>query len=222
MTSAQPHFFLRCEARVEGKRGEWTFALSAADGSAELTACDEEFDVTSERLELLAVIRALEALDQPSVVTIVSGARTVRRAVAEGLDEWRRNGWMWECYGEMAPIKNRDLWQRLDRALCFHKLETRRVFRIDAAHLDRPEDAAMSAGTRSRTARAAQDDVAAGDGEDASPDSAIAAAAATAAALARRMKETWHRARRRTRNRADGMLMSGTFGASVGGGSWRV
>ena len=224
MTSAQPHFFLRCEARVEGKRGEWTFALSAADGSAELKACDEEFDVTSERLELLAVIRALEALDQPSVVTLSSGARTVRRAVAEGLDEWRRNGWMWECYGEMAPIKNRDLWQRLDRALCFHKLETRRVFRIDAAHLDRPEDAAASAGARNRMERAADDDCADGDcdGDEASSASALAAAAATAAALARRMKETWHRSRRRTRNRADGMLMSGTFGASVGGGSWRV
>jgi len=213
MTSAQPHFFLRCEAQVEGKRGEWKFALTAADGSAELTACDEEFDVGTERLELLAVIRALEALDQPSIVTMTSGARTVRRAVSEGLDEWRRNGWMWECYGEMAPIKNRDLWQRLDRALCFHKLETRRVFRIDAAHLDPPASAGGASAQR-RTAA---------DAEATPPERVVDSAASTAAKLARRMKETWHRARRRSRSRADGLMMSAAqFGSSIAGGSWRV
>lgn len=226
MTSAQPHFFLRCEAQVEGKRGEWNFALTAADGSAELTACDEEFDVSSERLELLAVVRALEALDQPSIVTITSGARTVRRAVAEGLDEWRRNGWMWECYGEMAPIKNRDLWQRLDRALLYHKLETRRVFRFDVAHVDRPsanggEEAAPSRTSDELVASALrQDDVAEEVVED---ETANDEAAATAATLARRMKDTWHRARRRTRSRADGMVMSAVqFGSTIAGGSWRV
>lgn len=207
MTSAKPHFFLRCEAQVEGKRGEWTFALTAADGSAELKACDEEYDVTSERLELLAVVRALEALDQPSTVTITAGARSVRRAVAEGLDAWRDAGWMWECYGEMAPIKNRDLWMRLDRALCFHRLETRRVFRIDAAHVeprsasdDRPTD------VERRTDEAHEADSAAGS-----------------ATLVRRMKETWLRARRRSRSRAEGMTMaSAQFGASLSAGTWRV
>jgi len=218
MTSAQPHFFLRCEAQVEGKRGEWKFALTAADGSAELTACDEEFDVGTERLELLAVIRALEALDQPSIVTMTSGARTVRRAVSEGLDDWRQNGWMWECYGEMAPIKNRDLWQRLDRALCFHKLETRRVFRIDAAHIDPPASAERAtAQDRTDHSRASADN------EATTLQSAVDTAASTAATLARRMKETWHRARRRSRSRADGSIMSAAqFGSSIAGGSWRV
>lgn len=207
MISAQPHFFLRCEALVEGKRGEWTFALTAADGSAELKACDEEYDVTGERLELLAVVRALEALDQPSVVTITSGARTVRRAVAEGLDEWRASGWMWECYGEMAPIKNRDLWMRLDRALQFHRLETRRVFRIDAAHVERRET----------------DDERPTDAEQRSEEATSSNSAAGGATLVRRMKETWIRARRRSRSRSDGMTMaSAQFGASLSAGSWRV
>ncbi|MCE9603968.1 MAG: hypothetical protein K8U03_03600 [Planctomycetia bacterium] len=214
MASAQPHFFLRCEAQVEGKRGEWNFALTAADGSAELTACDEELDVSSERLELLAVVRALEALDQPSIVTMTSGARTVRRAVAEGLDEWRRNGWMWECYGEMAPIKNRDLWQRLDRALCFHKLETRRVFRFDAAHLDRPAETTTS---RNRDEEATEQASSAAEAP-----AADAAAKKEAATVARRWKDSWHRTRRRMRDRADGLTMScAQFGASIAGGSWR-
>lgn len=213
MTSAQPHFFLRCEALVEGKRGEWTFALTAADGSAELKACDEEYDVTGERLELLAVVRALEALDQPSVVTITAGARTVRRAVAEGLDEWRQSGWMWECYGEMAPIKNRDLWMRLDRALQFHRLETRRVFRIDAAHVDPP-----TAADDERTNELEQSSA-----QRRTDDAAPADSAAGGATLVRRMKETWLRARRRSRSRAEGMTMaSAQFGASMSAGSWRV
>lgn len=220
MTSAQPHFFLRCEAQVEGKRGEWTFALTAADGSAELKACDEEYDVTGERLELLAVVRALEALDQPSVVTITAGARSVRRAVAEGLDEWRASGWMWECYGEMAPIKNRDLWMRLDRALRFHRLETRRVFRIDAAHVDPPatsdDTQVIPAQIRTIPSNSVEADTEPGVPVEADT-------AASEATLARRMKETWLRARRRSRSRSEGMTMaSAQFGASMSAGSWRV
>ncbi|MGC3968772.1 MAG: hypothetical protein QM775_15820 [Pirellulales bacterium] len=193
MISPQPHFFLRCEARVEGNRGEWKFALNAADGSAELTANDEEPGLHGDRLELLAVVRALEALDQPSLVTLVAGTRSVRRTLDEGLEEWRRNGWMWESYGEMVPIKNRDLWMRLDRGMAFHKLETRRVFRFDQAH------------TLSDAAKA-----------DAATDTAEAAEAETAAAT-QRWKNSWHRMRRRLRDRADGLAMScASIGAPVG------
>lgn len=199
MISPQPHFFLRCEALEEGDRGEWKFALTAADGSAELTATDEEDGLHGERLELLAVVRALEALDQPSLVTLVAGARSVRRVLNEGLDEWRRHGWMWESYGEMVPIKNRDLWMRLDRALAFHKLETRRVFRFDQAHpLGGAGDSTTSeVGTEANN----QDE---------------AAAQAT-----QRWKNSWHRMRRRLRDRADGLALScGSIGSPIGSSSW--
>ena len=106
----KPHFFLRSEVQEREDRGEWRFVLTAADGSATWEAHDEEPNVRGERLELLSVVRAMESLDQPSIVTLAQGARSVRRVLGEGLDEWRRNGWMWECYGELVPIKNRDLW----------------------------------------------------------------------------------------------------------------
>lgn len=199
MISPQPHFFLRCEAREEEERGEWKFALTAADGSAELTATDEEEGLHGERLELLAVVRALEALDQPSLVTLVAGARSVRRVLNEGLDEWRRHGWMWESYGEMVPIKNRDLWMRLDRALAFHKLETRRVFRFDKAH-------ALGGCADVTTPEVATDSNAKDD----------AAAQAT-----QRWKNSWHRMRRRLRDRADGLAFScGSIGSPIGSSSW--
>ncbi len=206
MISPQPHFFLRCEAREEEDRGEWKFALTAADGSAELSAHDEEAGLKGERLELLAVIRALEALDQPSIVTLVDGARTVRRVLNEGLDEWRRNGWMWESYGELVPIKNRDLWQRLDRTLAFHKLETRRVFRFDKAHtlgsvndLDAPT-ADESGCETAINAEPAQDE---------------------AALATQRWRNSWHRMRRRVRDRVDGLALScASLGSSIVNTSW--
>ena len=88
-----------------------------------------------ERLDLLAVVRGLEALDQPSRVTLVTASGYVHRGLRFGLPAWRQNGWQWERYGQMVPIKNRDLWQRVDRALEFHEVAFR-CARIDPAHDD--------------------------------------------------------------------------------------
>lgn len=186
MSVSQPHFFLRLEVLEEENRGEWKFVLSAADGSATFEACDIEEGVHGERLELLAVVRALESLDQPTYITLAAGGRYVRRVLAQGLDEWRRQGWMWECFGELTPIKNRDLWQRLDRCLGFHKLETRRTFRVDGPHLG-PD------GVRN----------------DLSPEKSPSESAATGAETAtRRLRNAWLRMRRRVRERADGLALS--------------
>jgi ribonuclease HI len=110
---------------------EWRFVLEALDGSARLEAADEEPDVEPDRLELLAVVRGLEALNQPSRVTLVTPSRYVSRGFRFGLNEWRENDWQWERFGEMAPIKNGDLWRRVDRAMRFHKVECR-TWRFDA------------------------------------------------------------------------------------------
>lgn len=201
MSVSKPHFFLRCEAWEEEDRGEWKFVLTAADGSATFEACDSEYGVRGDRLELLAVVRALESLDQPSYITLAAGGRYVRRVLAQGLDEWRRNGWMWECFGELTPIKNRDLWQRLDRCLSFHKLETRRTYRVDAAHVD-------GAGQLS-------------DLEPTKPTPDANAAAAATATAARRLRNGWLRMRRRARDRVDGLALSGAhMGSPMMSTSW--
>jgi len=133
MNIPTPHFFLFSQAN-RGKQGdEWSFVLKAADGSAILTAADAEPDARGERLELLAVVRGLEALEQPSRVTLVTPSRYVNSGISYGLPEWGRNGWEWEHFGEMVPVKNRDLWQRLDRALKIHHIRGT-TYRIDAAH----------------------------------------------------------------------------------------
>ncbi|HVX11725.1 MAG TPA: RNase H family protein [Pirellulales bacterium] len=133
MNIPAPHFLLFSEAKGKRKQGQWKFVLQAADGSATFEAEDSEPDVGGERLELLAVIRGLEALDQPSRVTLFTSSKYVNRGIAYGLEEWRRNDWTWECFGEMVPVKNRDLWRRLDQALNYHSIEFR-VQRTDEAH----------------------------------------------------------------------------------------
>ena len=131
MSVPTPHFLLFSHGRKD--QGEWSFVLQAADGSAMFEAADSEPEIQGERLELLALVRGLEALDQPSRVTLVTSSRYVNRGLAYGLEEWRRNDWTWECYGEMVPVKNCDLWQRVDRAVQFHRVEVRR-YRFDASH----------------------------------------------------------------------------------------
>jgi len=133
-----PHFLLVSQANREKERSEWRFVLKAADGSATLEAADAEPDARGERLELLAVVRGLEALDQPSRVTLVTPSSYVKHGIRYGLNEWGRNGWEWERFGEMTPVKNRDLWQRLDRALKIHRMEGT-IFRHDLAETDDAE-----------------------------------------------------------------------------------
>jgi ribonuclease HI len=133
MIASRPHFLLFSQSSQDATQGQWRFVLQAVDGPDQFEAADAEPDAQGERLELLAVVRGLEALPQPSRVTLVTTSRYVNRGLAYGLQEWRANGWQWECFGEMVPVKNRDLWQRVDRALRFHELDCR-TWRFDAPH----------------------------------------------------------------------------------------
>lgn len=113
-----------------------------------IKAADAEPDARGERLELLAVVRGLEALDQPSRVTLITPSRYVKRGINYGLPEWGRNGWKWEHFGEMVPVKNQDLWQRLDRALKIHRIQGA-AWRVDEAHLGESTVSASEAATTS-------------------------------------------------------------------------
>jgi ribonuclease HI len=153
MSVPAPHFFLFSEANKEDQQGYWSFVLRAADGSATIEAADCEPQVHGQRLDLLAVVRGLEALDQPSRVTLVAPSSYVNRGIVYGLDEWGRNGWTWECFGQMVPVKNGDLWQRLDRALKIHRIE-RPIYRVDAAHaVPRPHRRPPQPHVRAKPAR---------------------------------------------------------------------
>jgi len=127
MSVPAPHFLLYAEAAQATDCADgscrWRFVLRSPGGETSLEAADEEPAAGPERLELLAVVRGLEALAQPSRVTLLSGSRQLRRGLEFGLSQWRENDWQWERYGRMTAIKNGDLWRRLDRLLDIHKIE---------------------------------------------------------------------------------------------------
>lgn len=133
MSIPRPHFLLFSDAsrsrpsQRSSQRGAWRFVLEELDGATRLEAEDAEDEPSRDRLELLAVVRGLEALDQPSRVTLVTTSRYVARGLRYGLREWRESEWQWERFGQMAPVRNGDLWQRIDRALTYHQVECRTV-----------------------------------------------------------------------------------------------
>ena len=139
MNSGTPHYLLKSEASRENGSGRWRFVLRPLDGSPEIEAADLEPNVWGERLDLLTVVRALESLDQPSWVTLVGCTRYVEQGILYGIAEWEENGWRWECFGQMTPVRDVDLWQRMDRILQFHRVDFGRR-RFDAGHglLDGP------------------------------------------------------------------------------------
>lgn len=123
MTSNSPHYLLFSEAsRDRCSLPTWRFVLQNVESQRRFAATDSEPCDCGERLELLAVVRGLEALDGPARVTLVTKSRYVSRGIKKGLAEWRANHWKWERFGRIVPVRDHDLWQRVDRALQFHTI----------------------------------------------------------------------------------------------------
>lgn len=82
--------------------------------------CGGERDTTNNRMELMATIQALEALKQPSQARLHTDSVYVRDGITQWIERWKRNGWRTAA---KKPVKNVDLWQRLERAAERHDLE---------------------------------------------------------------------------------------------------
>ena len=76
-----------------------------------------EAETTNNRMELLAAINALEALERPSALTVVTDSAYVKGGITAWLPGWKRNGWRTST---KKPVKNEDLWKRLDAARTRH------------------------------------------------------------------------------------------------------
>ncbi|KPQ07952.1 MAG: ribonuclease HI [Rhodobacteraceae bacterium HLUCCA12] len=102
--------------------GGWGVLLRANDGDRvlkERTLSGGEADTTNNRMELMAAIRALEALSRPAHVTITTDSAYVKNGVTDWIHGWKRNGW--RTAGK-KPVKNADLWQRLDATQARHQV----------------------------------------------------------------------------------------------------
>jgi ribonuclease HI len=100
--------------------GGWGALLRFGEHEKELKG--GERDTTNNRMELMAVIQALESLKRPCHIVLTVDSRYVRDGVERWMPRWKRNGWM---TAERKPVKNQDLWQRLDLALTGHRVDWR-------------------------------------------------------------------------------------------------
>lgn len=137
MVTQQPHYLLICDsvisnpALIDGVTqptiglGRWNFVLERIDGPERLEAQDCENYIHQDRLALLAVVRGLEALEQSSIVRLVTTSRYVDRGMRFGLPNWRETSYQWESFGMRKPVRNADLWRRVDIAMQYHEIACR-------------------------------------------------------------------------------------------------
>jgi ribonuclease HI len=98
--------------------GGWAALLSA--GSHEKEISGAENPTTNNRMELRAVIAALEALKRPSPVRLYTDSQYVRRGITEWLAQWKARDWK---TADRKAVKNQDLWQQLEQAAARHRIE---------------------------------------------------------------------------------------------------
>jgi len=102
--------------------GGWGVLLQAREGGdvvRERELKGGEAGTTNNRMELMAAIAALEALSRPARVRVVTDSNYLRGGVTEWIHGWKRNGW--KTAGR-KPVKNEDLWRRLDAAQARHEV----------------------------------------------------------------------------------------------------
>jgi ribonuclease HI len=87
---------------------------------------------TNNRMELMAAIQALEALREPCNVVLTTDSQYVRKGITEWMANWKKRGWRTAA---KQPVKNVDLWQRLDEARQRHQIEWRWV-KGHSGHVD--------------------------------------------------------------------------------------
>lgn len=122
-----PELFAYTDGACSGNPGPggWGVLLIAREDGAvvkERTLSGGEALTTNNRMELLAAISALETLAKPSEITVVTDSAYVKNGVTEWIHGWKRNGW--RTAGK-DPVKNAELWQRLDQAQARHKVQWR-------------------------------------------------------------------------------------------------
>lgn len=98
--------------------GGWGVLLRMGDAETEL--CGGEPATTNNRMELLAVIEALQSLTEPTTARVYTDSQYVQKGISEWIHSWKQRGW--KTAGK-EPVKNEDLWRRLDNLASGHKLE---------------------------------------------------------------------------------------------------
>ena len=121
------------DGACKGNPGPGGWGAVIRSGGREKELSGGEPLTTNNRMELLAAIRALEALKRPCEVTLWTDSIYVRDGISKWIHGWRRNGWK---TADKKPVKNAELWQELLDAAAPHKIDWRWV----KGHAGHPEN----------------------------------------------------------------------------------
>ncbi len=116
--------------------GGWAFVLRHSASDKEMEKSGGEPDTTNNRMELTAVVQGLEQLKRPCRVELLTDSVYVGKGLSEWMPKWKANGWKRREGKTLKPVKNEDLWRRLDELVSTHKVKYTRV----AGHSGHPEN----------------------------------------------------------------------------------
>ncbi len=108
------------DGACKGNPGPGGWGVLMRYGEVEKELCGGEADTTNNRMEMLAVISGLEALKKSTKVRIVLDSQYVQKGMNEWIHGWKARGWKTAA---KQPVKNVDLWQRLDLAVARHEVQ---------------------------------------------------------------------------------------------------
>ena len=133
-----PDLFAFTDGACSGNPGPggWGVVLQAKDGDAllkERELCGGAAETTNNRMELTAAIEALQTLERESKITLITDSVYVKDGITKWLWGWKKNGWRTAA---KKPVKNAELWQKLDAAQARHQVTWQWV----KGHAGQPEN----------------------------------------------------------------------------------
>jgi ribonuclease HI len=148
---ARPEVEIFTDGACSGNPGPGGWGAILRYGTVEKELAGGEPQTTNNRMELMAAIAGLEALKRPCKVRLYTDSQYLRDGITQWLPGWKARGWRTAA---KAPVKNVDLWQRLEQAAAGHEIEWHWV----RGHAGHPEneraDALARAGLEAVRARA--------------------------------------------------------------------
>ena len=126
------------DGACRGNPGPGGWGALLLHGAKEKELCGGDLATTNNRMELMAAIQALEALTKPCAVELHTDSQYVQKGISEWLPGWKARGWR---TADKSPVKNDDLWKRLDEARLRHTVDWRWVKGHNGHELNERADA---------------------------------------------------------------------------------
>jgi ribonuclease HI len=140
-----PDVTIFTDGACSGNPGPGGWGAILISGAHEREICGGEPDTTNNRMELMAAIQALEMLKRPCKVELHTDSQYVRNGITQWISGWKARGWR---TADKKPVKNEDLWKRLDAARARHEVDWRWVKGHNGHVLNERADALAGKGLR--------------------------------------------------------------------------